>query len=164
MYYLGEKSPPLPVSELQVRCTVSLHHPHGTELLLFLMECPAETPIINIHKHSTTSQTHVQMFTSWRGIRGQRSESVWWCRWSSGLVLPLDEPKLQHGRTLYSVPPGKDSCPAPERWSEDSNNVRRVSVWSCKAWDDNDRVYRWLPGRCFIVAKVFWDPQISINI
>lgn len=38
--YLGEKSPPLPVSELQICSTIPLHHPQSTELLLLLMERP----------------------------------------------------------------------------------------------------------------------------
>lgn len=32
--YLGEESPPIPIPEFQVGCTVPLDHPHGRQLLL----------------------------------------------------------------------------------------------------------------------------------
>ncbi len=50
--YLGEESPPLPVSELQVRSTVPLHHTQSAELLLLLMKRPERTgQLISMHTH-----------------------------------------------------------------------------------------------------------------
>lgn len=32
--YLGKESPPMPIPEFQIGCTVPLDHPHGSQLLL----------------------------------------------------------------------------------------------------------------------------------